>query len=453
MVSEAASGKPIFELNTLLFEAPGGDRPPKQIALVQPRQEGRDRGPDGLPRQRDAFTLVEVIISAALMALVLGSAYVFECWFSAQRMIEPRVDVLQTARVALGIIAADLRSACPMSGEAEFLGMQRMLGDIQADNIDFATHNYSPLRPEEADYCESSIYLDKHPQTGRISLWRRRDPVIPLEPLTGGRREEIAAGVRGLRFEYYDGFEWYDSWGEKEGNTKQQNSNRYRGNLSGMPEAIRVTLMLDAEGEKKAPAAGAGNEEPPLVFQTVVRLNLARSSSEGSPLPGPNKAGRRNRKPCRSRGITMRTSVPILCHEKKDSEVAASVLVAVLWCLALLFVIVVGILHTARTDLKVASTTRTDPGALPGPGWDRKSQSANLSRCSRTQSQPPEPLRRIVKTRRNFFGKFPLAAGIIAFCGEARLPKGVSAVCVGGEEQRACNREPRNAGARKSWKV
>lgn len=246
----------------------------------------------GSPGYRDAFTLVEVIISAALMALVLGSAYVcLSAGFSAQRMIEPRVDVLQTARVALGIIAADLRSACPMSGEAEFLGMQRMLGDIQADNIDFATHNYSPMRPEEADYCETSIYLDKHPQTGRVSLWRRRNPVIPLEPLTGGRREEIATGVRGLHFEYYDGFEWYDSWGEPEGKAKQQNSNRYQGNLSGMPEAVRVTLMLEADGENKPATADVGDGEPPLVFQTVVRLNLARSLLEGSAASGSEQGG------------------------------------------------------------------------------------------------------------------------------------------------------------------
>ncbi|HVY72408.1 MAG TPA: hypothetical protein VHH73_20905, partial [Verrucomicrobiae bacterium] len=69
------------------------------------------------------------------------------------------------------------------------------------------------------------------------------------------------------------------------------------GNLSGLPEAVRITLMLDANpprlrGEaRKSLAAGTGQavdnsstvntNEPPLVFQTVARLNLAAAARKG----------------------------------------------------------------------------------------------------------------------------------------------------------------------------
>lgn len=232
-----------------------------------------------------AFTLVELVISSSLMAMILVSAYVcLHAAISTQKLIEPRVEVLQTARVALALMSADLRSACPLSKDFEFLGMHRLLGEVAADNLDFATHHYVPHHAREADFCEVSFFLDQDPGTGHLSLWRRRHPTIAPDPLSGGQREELAKGVAGLRFDYYDGFDWFDSWGDVERHGKQQASSRYHGNLSGMPEAVRITLWLEPNPKPKKPdAAGSSGNEPPLMFQTVARLNLAASlRSRGS---------------------------------------------------------------------------------------------------------------------------------------------------------------------------
>jgi prepilin-type N-terminal cleavage/methylation domain-containing protein len=231
------------------------------------------------PASRAGFTLVELVISSSLMALILVSAYLcLHGAISTQRLIEPRVEVIQTARVVLAQMSADLRCACPLSKESEFLGVHRMSGEMEADSVDFATHNYTPRRPREGDFCAVSFFLDKDPQTGRLTLWRRRNPTIAPNPLSGGIREELADGVAGLRFEYSDGYEWYESWGDVEGRRKSQDSLRHHGNLYGLPDAVRITLWLDAN--PKALIAGetrteAGTNEPPLVFQTVARVNLA----------------------------------------------------------------------------------------------------------------------------------------------------------------------------------
>ena len=83
-------------------------------------------------------------------------------------------------------------------------------------------------------------------------------------------------GLRGLKFEYYDGFDWYDEWGDPTRGRKERPSALDHPNLSGMPEAVRITLWLDAGSR---PAKETSSEkitaEPPLVFQTVARLNLA----------------------------------------------------------------------------------------------------------------------------------------------------------------------------------
>jgi type II secretion system protein J len=230
-----------------------------------------------------AFTLIEIVISSALMALIVVSAYLcLHAAVSSQKLIEPRATVLQNARVAMALMTADLRCACPLSKEYPFLGVQRMLGEMEADNLDFGTHNYTPRRAGEADFCQVSFHLEQDQESGEYVLWRRRNPTIGLDPLSGGSQEEIARGLLGLRFDYYDGFDWYETWGEERPD-KAQSSRRLRTNLAGLPEAVRITLWFDPNPRARTPDSPAKTTtEPPLVFQTVARLNLAAHSQAGS---------------------------------------------------------------------------------------------------------------------------------------------------------------------------
>jgi len=218
------------------------------------------------------------------MAIILTASYAcLNAAISGKKLIEPRADVIQNARVAMAMISADLRSACPLSKDFEFLGMHRMIDDIQADNLDFATHNYIPKRPREADYCQISYFADKEDESGNISLFRRRNPTISPDPLSGGSRELIARGLRGVSFEYYDGWDWYDTWGEINAQKKERKASLLAPNLSGMPEAVRITLWFDPNprsAPQKEPRA-SNQSEPPLMFETTVRLNLTGASQSG----------------------------------------------------------------------------------------------------------------------------------------------------------------------------
>jgi hypothetical protein len=251
--------------------------------------------------------LIEVMISSALMALILVSAYLcLGSGFAAQKLIEPRAEIIQNARVALALMSADLRAACPLSKSDDFLGMARTVGDLEADNLDFGTHNYTPRHAREGDFCQESLYLDKNPESGQFSLWRRRHPTIGLDALNGGSREEIAQGVVGLKFEYFDGQDWFNSWGDTDPKKTRQTSARQQDNLTGLPEAVRITLLMDSDPKKKNPAnpATEASSSPPFVFRTVVRLNLADVSQNNSsstaataadgssaPSPTPNNGG------------------------------------------------------------------------------------------------------------------------------------------------------------------
>jgi type II secretion system protein J len=221
------------------------------------------------------FTLIELVISGGLMTTILVSAYLcLSAGVVSEKLIETRSEAAQTARVALAMIAADLRSAVPLSKEFEFVGMRRVLEGADADNLDFSTRNFSPRNLREGDYCEVSYFLAKDPESKAFTLFRRRDSTPDPEPMAGGRNEEIARGLTGLRFEYYDGWEWYDEWGDPTG--KKQSLTFPEPNLSGLPEAVRITLTFDPAYEQKTKREDPDeSNEPPVVFQTTARLNMA----------------------------------------------------------------------------------------------------------------------------------------------------------------------------------
>ena len=221
-----------------------------------------------------AFTLIELVISGGLMSIILVAGYVcLTTGTTSQEVVEARSDAAQSGRVALALIAADLRSAVPLSGEFEFIGMRRTLDTIDAHNLDFATRNYVPKLQGESDWCETSYFVQKDPGTGEYVLYRRRDPTRDPEPLSGGMNEEIARGVRGFRLEYYDGWEWYDEWGDPTG--KQKFSVLPDPNISGLPEAVRITLLL-ATGERSLEETEETETAvAEMMFETTARLNMA----------------------------------------------------------------------------------------------------------------------------------------------------------------------------------
>jgi type II secretory pathway component PulJ len=245
------------------------------------------RLPASIRRSNAAFTLLELVISAAIGAMILtAAALCLNASIASQKMIDPRVDTMQSARVALALMSADLRAACPLDKDFAFLGLHRAVGDVEADNIDFATHNYSPRHPREGDFCETSYYLDKGAASNQFGLWRRRNPTLAPDPISGGSREEIAPGIGGLRMEYYDGLDWYDTWGDMDGR-KQAGSNVQSPNLVGMPQAVRITLFFDSNAAPNSQDQEArATKAAPMVFQTVVFLELAASSMPSDSTPG-----------------------------------------------------------------------------------------------------------------------------------------------------------------------
>ena len=110
--------------------------------------------------------------------------------------------------------------------------------------------------------------------------------------MEGGSREALIDHLLGLKFEYYDGWDWYDDWGDAESpeNTSaaEESSLLSAAGRTGFPDAIRITLAIGEETAETSPTTNISlpTEEGPtptlpgaMVFQTIVHLNLSNAES------------------------------------------------------------------------------------------------------------------------------------------------------------------------------
>jgi prepilin-type N-terminal cleavage/methylation domain-containing protein len=266
------------------------------------------------------FTLIELVVGVSVISGILATAYVcLHAGLRGQDDLLHRREAGQCARAAFALLGADLRAACRLSEDIEFVGMSRDIGGMEADNIDFATRNWSPRGPGEGGSTEVSWYVDGSREVAGLALWRRRDPTPDRDPLGGGFKEEIASGISMFKVEYSDGFLWYEEWGSAEGKDRMGTIEASAWNSTGLPEAVRITLAFPQSpaplhppgGEAAAPRGPTEEKEPapkreeprkdikdiagmpkmasekdekpprPLTFRTVVRLNLAGAQDSG----------------------------------------------------------------------------------------------------------------------------------------------------------------------------
>lgn len=248
--------------------------------------------PGGIRHQRRGFTLIEVMVSGVLMAIVLAAAYAcLHAGLRTQQWIDPRLDALQGGRVVLALLVADLRAAAPLAPDNEWVGLRREVGGSRQDRLDIGTLNHTPRRTGQGDFGQVGYWVEPDPETGVPTLWRRRNPGLGPDPFSGGRREALVSGVRHFALEYHDGFEWFDNWGDPRERVKAAMSNRTMYNVTGMPRAVRIRLHLDPgrrPDREGAARPGESRAEPPLQFHTVVQVMVPRNwTSAAAPAPDP----------------------------------------------------------------------------------------------------------------------------------------------------------------------
>lgn len=189
------------------------------------------------------FTLLEMLVATALIAVLAGSMYAsLSIAFRARRSAMDSVGPVRKAALAMDFVAEDLRSAVVPTGTlaGPFLG-EDLADDAGRDSdvLIFYTTGGEPL-PEEGIGDIRKIELSCEPaDDGRTQILVRRittNLLAPREPEPAV--EVLCRGVVAFSLRYFDGTEWLDAWDS----TTEDDT---------LPVAVEVTLQL-AEGRPPA---------------------------------------------------------------------------------------------------------------------------------------------------------------------------------------------------------
>jgi hypothetical protein len=211
--------------------------------------------PAGPRRGAPAFTLVEVLLAVFILTLVVTSVYF--TLYSAMEAFHAGVkmkDQYQEMRAGLSNMLSDLRQSAsanqfwkdyyqpePLLDEEgnalpddrernEERGKIKFVGD--AGSVSFVRKEMVPLREQPYDLIEVKYSLDRERRAlqrtrtrsvlaEQMVIWRENYLSLLLEtdfrdmlpdPQYDEHSEDVLRNVTGLRFAYFDGEEWVDSW-------------------------------------------------------------------------------------------------------------------------------------------------------------------------------------------------------------------------------------------------
>lgn len=202
-------------------------------------------------RSPTGFTLLEVLIAAALLAtmggLVFGS---FGRAYKQKAEVEAADERIGQARGALDMMAREISLAFlsehydrkrfrerPTMFKGDDRGRQDELLFTAIANVRFG-------RDEKvSDQAVFKYYVDRDPEGRFDSLWRRVNPIIDEESDRRGASAVLCENVRELSLEYWDARkeEWVDDW---DASKPERNGV--------LPERVRITLViLDHEGKEQ----------------------------------------------------------------------------------------------------------------------------------------------------------------------------------------------------------
>jgi len=220
-------------------------------------------------RVRDAFTLIEVLLAVGIIAgLLVVVLYFYQQ--AAQLRTELLVEAERTssARLLMDRLTTELRAArshtfyaVPLVGEATHL--QFITTDLPSPTA-WAGERLGRIARPESDLKLVSYGAEASQEdTNIVGLARAEEPLVELRTSAPSEavlpdsadtnktnRILITEAFKYLRFRYYDGYKWLESW-----------------NDTFLPKGVEVTL-----GSEPMPAEAEVEEYPYEVFRRVIFL-------------------------------------------------------------------------------------------------------------------------------------------------------------------------------------
>lgn len=179
------------------------------------------------------YSLIEVLLAVTIFSFIAGTTFfMFENARQLEGQIARKSELYQTARVAMKLLEDDLRGVYA-SGKPFDTGLNGSgvtTGELPADRLDFVAVNNRPFdeNKKEIDLTKTVYFVsDKGLVREKYKLLTGTAILVNARDV----QEVISDRVKGIKFRYFDGSTWQDSW--QSSATKK------------MPRAIEVTLHID----------------------------------------------------------------------------------------------------------------------------------------------------------------------------------------------------------------
>jgi general secretion pathway protein J len=170
------------------------------------------------PLKNRGFTLVEVMISAAILALIVSMLYI--AFASSVKTMEAGTEggeIFRKAGVVLNRMAQDISCARLPSEEEEastqyaFIGEDKTEDDVPQDTLTFIS-TALPLQGPSTGIKQVGYYIAPDSETDKLSLFMKENttPALGNSAENAGKGMLLAEGIEGLDLTYYDiqGREW-----------------------------------------------------------------------------------------------------------------------------------------------------------------------------------------------------------------------------------------------------
>jgi type II secretion system protein J len=191
-------------------------------------------------RNRRGFTLLELMLAVALLALMMSVVYgVVVSTIEAQQRIEELTAGSEVGPAILARVRNDIEAALVFDAERDwFFGVDRKSSWGDRDRLDLVTA-VAALGAEDSQsdprlHTINEVGYVVQPSNDRPdegTLYRREDYWMDAEVLKGGRLTALHDRVTHFDVQYYDGQAWVSDWSAQKAGGK-------------LPEAVRVSLRV-----------------------------------------------------------------------------------------------------------------------------------------------------------------------------------------------------------------
>lgn len=210
-----------------------------------------------LPGTPGGFTLVEVLIAIAILAIVLSTVY--ESFIQTRKAIgktEASIEELRGVRAAFTRMMQDINMAFLVQNNDNtlFVGTDDFSESYPNDSIDFTSYSnkFRNKDVKESDQIEVGYYM-KRGNEDSATLMKRTKKRIDENPGYGGDSYEISEYITGLNFRYLDqDGVWVDSWDSRVNKA--------------IPNAVEITIIVKDS---------SGND---ISYKTIAEVPLGKRS-------------------------------------------------------------------------------------------------------------------------------------------------------------------------------